>query len=94
MVYLDYSATAPLKKEVLDAMMPYLTDGFGNASSVYDIGRKSKAAVDEARKTVAEAIGAKVNEIYFNGQIYDAYSKIQDIIVNNCYFLALYLDKC
>lgn len=65
MVYLDYSATAPLKKEVLDAMMPYLTDGFGNASSVYDIGRKSKAAVDEARKTVAEAIGAKVNEIYF-----------------------------
>lgn len=65
MVYLDYSATAPLKKEVLNAMMPYLEGGFGNASSIYQIGRESRAAIDAARKTVAKAIGAEENEIFF-----------------------------
>lgn len=65
MIYLDHSATAPLKKEVLDSMMPYLTEEFGNASSVYEIGRKSRTAIDEARKTVAEKIGALPGEIYF-----------------------------
>lgn len=65
MIYLDYSATAPLKKEVLDAMMPYLSDGYGNASSIYEIGRQSRAAIESARETVARAIGAEKNEIFF-----------------------------
>ncbi len=65
MIYLVYSATSPLKKEVLDAMMPYLTEEYGNASSIYEIGRKSKSALDEARKTVADAIGAEAGEIFF-----------------------------
>ena len=66
-IYLDNSATTPLKKEVLDAMMPYLTENFGNPSSIYKIGRDAKAAVEKARKQVADAIGAKPTEIYFTG---------------------------
>ena len=67
LIYLDNSATTPLKKEVLDAMMPYLTENFGNPSSIYKIGRDAKAAVEKARKQVADAIGAKPTEIYFTG---------------------------
>lgn len=66
-IYLDNSATTPLKKEVLDAMMPYLTEHFGNPSSIYTIGRNAKAAIEAARKQVADAIGATPAEIYFTG---------------------------
>ncbi|MBR2499932.1 MAG: cysteine desulfurase NifS [Clostridia bacterium] len=66
-VYLDNSATTPVKKEVLDAMMPYFTENFGNASSIYKIGRMAKEALEKAREKVAAAIGAKPNEIYFTG---------------------------
>lgn len=66
-VYLDNSATTPLKKEVLEAMMPCLTENFGNASSIYKTGRNAKAALEEARAKVATAIGAEPNEIYFTG---------------------------
>lgn len=66
-IYLDNSATTPLKKEVLEAMMPYLTENYGNPSSIYSIGRTAKAAVEAARKQVAEAIGAQPGEIYFTG---------------------------
>ena len=66
-VYLDNSATTPVKKEVLDAMMPYFTENFGNASSIYKIGRMAKEALEKAREKVAAAIGAKANEIYFTG---------------------------
>lgn len=66
-IYLDNSATTPLKKEVLDAMMPYLTQHFGNPSSIYTIGRNAKAAIDTARQQVADAIGATPAEIYFTG---------------------------
>ena len=45
-IYLDNSATTPLKKEVLDKMMPYLTENYGNPSSIYSIGRSAKAAID------------------------------------------------
>ena len=64
-IYMDNAATTPLKREVLDAMMPYLTEEYGNASSIYATGRDAKRALDEARQTVADALGAKVNEIYF-----------------------------
>ncbi|MBQ2890287.1 MAG: cysteine desulfurase NifS [Clostridia bacterium] len=66
-VYADHSATTPLKKEVLDAMVPYLTENFGNASSIYLEGRESKKAIETAREQVAKAIGAQSNEIYFTG---------------------------
>lgn len=64
-IYMDNSATTPLKREVLDAMMPYLTEEYGNASSIYAVGRRARKAVDEARETVAAALGAKPAEVYF-----------------------------
>lgn len=64
-LYMDYSATTPVKKEVLDAMMPYLTDYFGNASSFHTFGREAKDALDKAREQVAELINAEPSEVYF-----------------------------
>lgn len=64
-VYLDYSATTPVKEEVLKEMIPYFTEKFGNPSSLYTIGLESKAAVDGARSQVAELIHAEPKEIYF-----------------------------
>lgn len=65
-VYLDNNATTSLSKEVLEAMLPYYTDVFGNASSkFYDVGRQAEAAVFEIRERVAKQLGAKTNEIYF-----------------------------
>lgn len=66
-VYMDYSATTPVKKEVLDKMIPYFTDNFGNPSSLYTIGLEAKAAVEKARAQVAHLIGAEPSEIYFDG---------------------------
>lgn len=66
-IYLDNSATTPLKKEVLDAMLPYLTEHFGNPSSIYKIGQEAKAAVEAARVQVAKALGATEREIFFTG---------------------------
>ncbi len=65
LVYMDYSATTYTKKEVLDEMLPYFTEKFGNPSSIYTFGRRSKSAVEEAREKVATALGAKPEEIYF-----------------------------
>lgn len=64
-VYADNAATTRLSKKALDAMMPYLTETFGNASSLYDIGQQAHHGVQFARQTVAEVIGADTNEIYF-----------------------------
>lgn len=64
-IYCDHSGTTYVKKEVLNAMMPYFSEQFGNPSSLYSIGRKSKEAVDEARTKVAKAINAEPKEIYF-----------------------------
>ncbi|MEF9953511.1 cysteine desulfurase NifS [Clostridium sp.] len=64
-VYLDHSATTYVKKEVLDVMMPYFTENFGNPSSLYSISRSNKHAVDVAREQVATALKAKEAEIYF-----------------------------
>lgn len=66
-IYLDNSATTPLKPEVLNAMLPYLKECYGNPSSIYKIGREAKAAIDAARKQVADALGADVKEIFFTG---------------------------
>ncbi|MHB8102484.1 MAG: cysteine desulfurase NifS [Methanosarcina sp.] len=64
-IYMDNSATTPVRKEVVEEMIPYLTENFGNPSSIYDLGKTSKHAVEKARKRVAYAIGAEENEIYF-----------------------------
>ena len=64
-IYLDNASTTPLKKEVLDAMTPYLTKFYGNANSVHQVGRDAVKGLDFARETVADIIGANFNEIYF-----------------------------
>lgn len=64
-IYLDNAATTPVKKEVVEAMLPYLTENFGNPSSVYQIAQINKKALDEARESIAGAIGADTNEIFF-----------------------------
>ena len=66
-IYLDNSATTRIKTEVLNEMIPYLTTEYGNASSLYSIGRKAKKAIEEARKQVAELINCNPHEIYFTG---------------------------
>lgn len=64
-VYLDHSATTPVDARVVEAMLPYLTERFGNASSVHTFGQEARAAVDRARREVAALIGARPNEIVF-----------------------------
>ncbi|HJW30478.1 MAG TPA: aminotransferase class V-fold PLP-dependent enzyme, partial [Saprospiraceae bacterium] len=64
-VYLDNAATTPLRPEVLEVMMPYLTANFGNPSSIHQEGRVTRAAIESARKTVAGLIGASTAEIFF-----------------------------
>jgi cysteine desulfurase len=65
MVYLDHSATTPLDPEVLEAMLPYLTEEFGNASSVYGLGQRARQAIDQARDEVAAFYGAAAKEVIF-----------------------------
>jgi cysteine desulfurase len=66
-VYLDYAATTPVHPDVLKAMIPYLTDAFGNPSSLYSYGGEAKGAIEEARVKVADLIGAQDEEIVFTG---------------------------
>lgn len=65
LIYLDNAATTAILPEVLDKMMPYLTEYYGNPSSVYGLAGVSKEAIDKSRKTIADFIGANENEIYF-----------------------------
>jgi cysteine desulfurase len=71
-VYLDHAATTPLRREALDAMMPLLTDNFGNPSSVHAHGRRARAALDAARESVAHNLGAQPREIVFTAGGTDA----------------------
>ncbi len=64
-IYLDYNATTPILPEVLEAMLPYLREHFGNPSSGHALGRRAKAGVETARAQVASAIGAETEEIVF-----------------------------
>ena len=64
-VYLDHSATTPVRPEVLAAMLPYFGDKFGNPSSIHSWGRQARTAVDSAREQVASIIGATASEIVF-----------------------------
>lgn len=64
-IYMDNAATTPVRDEVLEAVLPYFKEKYGNASSIYSIAKESKKALEEARGKVAKAIGAKPEEIYF-----------------------------
>ena len=64
-IYVDNAATTPVSKEVLNEMLPYFTEYYGNASTLYSLGRQTKQAVDRAREQVAKAINAEPSEIYF-----------------------------
>ena len=64
-IYLDNAATTKTRPEVVEAMLPYFTEYYGNPSSVYEFSNESKKAINRSRETIAEAIGAKTNEIYF-----------------------------
>jgi cysteine desulfurase len=64
-VYLDYNATTPVDRMVLDAMLPYFAECYGNASSIHSAGQHARAGVDHARETVAALVGAKPSEIVF-----------------------------
>ena len=75
-IYVDHSATTPMRKQVVDAMMPYFTENFGNASTVYAEGREAKKALNTARAQVAKAIGAKD----------DVFPKLMSELGENCGF--------
>lgn len=64
-IYLDHAATTPIDPEVLEAMTPYLKEKFGSASTLYSLGREARDAVEQARASVAQLIGARPEEIYF-----------------------------
>jgi cysteine desulfurase len=64
-IYFDNAATTSLDPAVLEAMMPYLTEKFGNPSSIYSYGRETRMAVEQARKSIAKNLGAKPSEIFF-----------------------------
>lgn len=64
-IYLDNAATTRVRPEVVDAMLPYFTEQYGNPSSVYEFSAEPKRAIAHARETIANALGAKANEIYF-----------------------------
>ncbi len=65
MIYLDHAATTPVDPRVVEAMLPYFTEQWGNPSSVYEHGQRARRALDEARDTVASVLGARPNEITF-----------------------------
>lgn len=66
-IYADNAGTTPVSKTALDAMLPYLTDKFGNPSSLYSTGEQAKAALDQAREKVAGALGCQTGEVFFTG---------------------------
>ena len=65
--YFDHNATTPVRPEVVDAMLPFLTEKYGNASSVHSFGRDARHAMEKSRETVANLINADPEEIYFTG---------------------------
>ncbi len=64
-IYLDHTATTPLDQRVLDAMLPFFTSTYGNASSIHGFGREAKTALEDARGSIAAAIGASPGELFF-----------------------------
>ena len=67
LIYLDNAATTKTAPEVVDAMLPFFTENYGNPSSIYSLAGTSKEAIDHAREQIASVIGANPKEIYFTG---------------------------
>src|SRR5918999_3551546 len=67
MIYLDHAATTRPRAEVIEAMLPYLTEHWGNPSSIHAVGRRARQGLDEARERVATLLAAKPREIVFTG---------------------------
>ena len=65
MIYLDNAATTKTAPEVVEAMLPYLTESYGNPSAIYSLGSAGRKAINESRRTIAGAIDAEQEEIYF-----------------------------
>jgi len=95
MIYIDHSATSPVDPEVFKAMEPYFVDSFGNASTLYSLGREARKAMESSRKQVASLIGANLEEIIFTsggtesdniaikGTVYKLQDKGNHIITSN-----------
>ncbi|NLJ89413.1 MAG: aminotransferase class V-fold PLP-dependent enzyme, partial [Clostridiales bacterium] len=66
-IYMDNAATTKTRPEVVEAMLPYFTELYGNPSSVYEIASQSKRAVDESRQVIAKALNTRIEDIYFTG---------------------------
>lgn len=66
-IYMDHSATTPVRPEVLEAMQPYFAEHYGNPSSIHSLGRKASTGLEGARRTIATILGAKASEIVFTG---------------------------
>src|SRR5512145_2522087 len=64
-IYLDHAATTPVRREVVDAMLPFLTDYFGNPSSAHSFGRVARAALDDAHDRLAASLGVEAREVVF-----------------------------
>lgn len=67
LVYMDHAATTPVRQEVLEAMLPFFTESFGNPSSIYAMAQDSRKALDESRETTAHLLGARTGEVVFTG---------------------------
>src|SRR5919199_280648 len=66
-IYLDHAATTPTDPRVVEAMLPYFGDQYGNPSSIYSLGRMARRAIDRSRDMLAEVLGCKPNEVIFTG---------------------------
>ena len=65
LVYMDHAATTPVREEVLEQMIPYMKQYYGNPSSIYTLAQESRRAVDESRENVAHLIGARTRDVIF-----------------------------
>ena len=82
-IYFDNAATTALAPEVLEAMMPYLTEKFGNPSSIYSYGRETRLAIEQARKSVAKNLGTKPAEIFFTSGGTESSNTILNAAIND-----------
>lgn len=82
-IYFDNAATTPLDPTVLEAMMPYLTEKFGNPSSIYSYGRETRMAIEQARKSVATTLGAKPAEIFFTSGGTESTNTVLNAAIND-----------